>query len=269
MGSEVVRQVLPEEWELKKKQVELTRYEALLAQRELDLATLHAELHLFQGRYMAVLGGLYSRYDEIEAKIAEKLARLYPGNREARQKAVEARSQAEESAQAAKSARLNNETADKNRNYDFKPTENLKKLYREIAKRIHPDLATDEKQREHQQKLMAEANQAYEDGDEVRLQGILRQWESSPESVAGNECGARLVRVIRKIAQVKMRLRSIDIELQRLKESSLYQLKYKVEVAEAEGRDLLAEMAVFLSQQIVEAEQRLHNVLLRETVACS
>ena len=49
----------------------------------------------------------------------------------------------------------------------------LKKLYREIAKRIHPDLATDEKDRARRHKLMAEANRAYEDGDEARIVQLL------------------------------------------------------------------------------------------------
>jgi hypothetical protein len=267
MSTEVVRQVLPEEWELKRKEIELTRYETTLAQRELELATFNAELHLFQARYLKILGGLYSRLDDLEAKIAEKQARLNPKSREARKKAAEARAQAEESAKEAQSARKSSRDSKTDPQYHFKPTENLKKLYREVAKRIHPDLAADEKQRIQHQQLMAEANRAYEDGDEVRLRAILHQWESSPESVPGDECGAKLVRVIRKIAQVKARLRTIDIEFLKLKESSLYQLKIKVEEYETKGRDLLAEMAVFMSQKIMEAEQRLQNVTWRENVA--
>ena len=114
--------------------------------------------------------------------------------------------------------------------------------------------------------MMAEANRAYEDGDEVRLRSILHQWEISPESVAGDECGGKLVRVIRKIAQVKARLRAIEIEFLRLKESSLSQLKAKVEAAESKGNDLLSEMAVFMSRQITKAEQRLQNISGQDNV---
>ena len=264
MSTEVVRQVLPEEWELKRKEIELAKLESILTQRELELATFNAELNLFQARYLKILGGLYSRLDDLEAKIAEKQARLNPKNREARKKAAAARAQAEESAKEAWSAEQHSHNCNTENRYNFKPTENLKKLYREVAKRIHPDLAADEKQRHKQQQLMAEANRAYEDGDEVRLRAILHQWENGPESVQGDECGAKLVRVIRKIAQVKARLRTIDIEFIKLKESSLYQLKAKVEEHEKKGLDLLAEMAVFMSQKIIEAEQRLQNVTWRE-----
>ena len=268
MRSEVVPTIMPEEWELKKKQIELSSYETVLAQQELDLTTLHAELNLFQTHYLMVLGELYSRLDDIEAKIAEILAQNNPGDREAWQKASEARAQADESAQAAESARTTDETGKINQQYSFKPSENLKKLYREIAKRIHPDLATNEKQRERYQQLMSEANRAYKDDDEAGLQNILHQWEGSPDAIQGDGCGAKLVRMIRKIAQVKARLRAIQTELFELKESSLYQLKLKVEAAEGQGRDLLAEMAVFLSQQIIKTENQLHHIAISNKVAC-
>jgi DnaJ-domain-containing protein 1 len=44
---------------------------------------------------------------------------------------------------------------------DFRPSDSLKKLYREVAKQVHPDLATDEADRARQRELMAAANQAY------------------------------------------------------------------------------------------------------------
>jgi len=53
----------------------------------------------------------------------------------------------------------------------FTPSENLKKLYREVAKRVHPDLATEESERQRRHELMAEANRAYAEGDEARLHG--------------------------------------------------------------------------------------------------
>jgi hypothetical protein len=42
---------------------------------------------------------------------------------------------------------------------------------------------------------MAEANAAYEKGDETRLHAILQEWESSSEAVKGDGVVAELVRI--------------------------------------------------------------------------
>jgi hypothetical protein len=78
--------------------------------------------------------------------------------------------------------------------------------------------------------------------------------------VRGEGPGAELVRVIRKIAQVEDRLKAIDAEIARLEESDLYHLKKQVDEAEKEGRDLLAEMAARVDQQVVEARGRLRSI---------
>ncbi|MGQ9555648.1 MAG: exonuclease domain-containing protein [Anaerolineae bacterium] len=59
----------------------------------------------------------------------------------------------------------------------------LKALYREVAKLVHPDLATDQVERERRTRVMAEANAAYERGDVETLRRILREWKPRPEVV--------------------------------------------------------------------------------------
>lgn len=250
MSTEIVRTQTPEERELAKKLAELAVLEGELAERELDLATLQAELRFFEARYLRIVGIRYAELDEIEAQIAEALARLRPHDTQNQEQAARARAQARESAEAAGSAQ---ETREQIR---FTPSERLKKLYREVAKRIHPDLANDPKERTRRTQLMAEANRAYEEGDEARLEAILREWEGGRESVRGEGPGAELVRVIRKIARVEERLRTIQRQIAELLESDLYQLKTKVEEAANKGRDLLAEMAAQLDEQIAAARKR-------------
>lgn len=184
-------------------------------------------------------------------KIAEARARQTPDDPLTRQEATNARARAEESAETAGAAK--SRTAEPR----FQPSERLRKLFREVARCVHPDLANNEGERARRTRLMAEANGAYERSDEARLEAILREWETSPESVAGEGPGAELVRVIRKIAQVHARLEAIHAEVARLKDSPLWTLKTKVEDAEAEGRDLLTEMAVAVDHQIADARKAL------------
>ncbi len=248
---ELNRRLTPEEQELKKKSEELLALETELAQRELELATLRAELRSFEARYIGTVGILYADLDEIEAKIAEAQARLAPKDDRAQQQAAQARAQAHQSAQAAGAVQKLGEQK------KFTASENLKKLYREVAKRIHPDLATDEANRTRRQRLMAEANRAYEEGDEAKLRAILDEWESSPEAVEGEGAGADLIRAIRKIAQVEKRLSAIDTEMEQLKASDLYQLKVKIEEAENAGENPLAGMASQVEAKIAAERKRL------------
>ena len=251
MTTDLIQAQTPEEKELARKLAELTVLESDLAQRELDLATLQAELHVFERRYLHIVGVRYAELDEIEAQIAEALAEASPKSSEAQERASQARSQANESAQASKIAQ------EPGRRDTFTPSDTLKKLYREVAKCIHPDLATDENDRARRQHFMAEANQAYEDGDEARLREVLREWESSPEAVKGDGVGTELVRVIRKIAQIERRLQAIESILGQLRSSDLCRLKVEVERTEAEGRNLLAEMAIRLDQKIADVRRHL------------
>jgi len=252
--TDIKRRKSPEEEELNKKIAELSDLESDLAQRELDLATLHGELRAFEIQYIRIIGTRYAELDEIEAQIAKIQSHLKPNDKHSKKSAEQARTKAQESAYAAEGIQ------EQFKQEKFTPSESLKKLYREVAKSIHPDLANDEEERVRRERLMAEVNRAYEEGDEARLEAIIHDWESSPESVKGDGVGAELIRAIRKINQVKERLNVIEAETDQLKDSDLYQLKIKVEEAESEGRDLLGEMASQLDGQIIFAKQKLKEM---------
>lgn len=255
MNTQIIKRQMPEERELEKKRAALASLEETLAERELELATRQAELHEFEQRYLRIVGVRYAELDEITAQIAEARARLFPGNQSAWQEAEQARAQAQESAGAAADA-----VAAQQRK-TFKPSDELKKLYREIARQLHPDLTTDEQERARRHRLMVEVNRAYEAGDEARLQAILRDWQHSPESIKDEGIGAELIRLIRKIAQVEARIDAIQEELERLARAELAELKRRVEDAAAAGRDLLAEMATDLEKEIFKAKADGYEVL--------
>jgi phytoene/squalene synthetase len=107
---------------------------------------------------------------------------------------------------------------------------------------------------------MAEANEAYEQGNVQRLKEILTEYETSPESVRGVGVAADLVRVIRNIAQVKKRLAQIDRELREVGSSDIAELKAKADERQKQRRDLLAEMAERVREQIAMARRRLEEM---------
>lgn len=244
----------PEEEELSRKKAELSELEFSLADRELFLTALRTELSTFERAYIRTVGKRYAELDEIEAKIAEYVARTHPENVSAVNAATEARSQAQ-----ASRAIFDESLAAKTVGSKSSQSQTLKSLYREVAKRIHPDLANDSTDRLQRERLMAAANRAYEEGDESRLRAILEEYESSPELVKGDGPGAELVRVIRKIAQAERRLVEIDEEVEKLEKSERFELKARVDEAATESRDLLQEMAEALDEQIAVSQERLQS----------
>jgi hypothetical protein len=243
----------PEEEELKLKKEDLRGLEDRLIELELHLHSLKGELGPFERLYLRTVGVRYAELDEIEAQIAELVARDELGNLEAQETARQARAKAHESRACADHSAAQERTR-------FSPTPSLKSLYREVARRIHPDLAVDDADRAKRQRLMAEANRAYENHDEAKLRSILEEYENSPESVHGEGAGAELVRVIRKIAQVRRRLAEIQAETEQLRASDLFQLKRRVEEGAKQGRDVLNEMATAIQSQIAEHQAELESM---------
>ena len=243
----------PEEDELDRKRLELQALESELAERELHLTNLRAELSAFQTHYMKVVGVHYAELDSIEAEIAGRISRDRPTDEQARMNATRTRATA-----AASASEYHNmlESASP----EFIPSPQLKSLYREVAKRVHPDLSTDPADRSRRQRFMAEANHAYEIGDEHRLKAILEEYEDSPESVSGEGPAAELVRVIRKIAQVKRRLKEIETENEQAARSDLFVLREKALETKKQGQDLLQEMAEGVKLQVDKARQRLESL---------
>jgi hypothetical protein len=244
----------PELEELERKRKELEQLQSELAESELELATLRSELIAFERRYLEFVGSRYAEIDRLEARIAESTARRHPTDPSARQKAESARARAQESAEALGDVGREPSTP------GFEPTEELKALYRQAAKELHPDLTTDEEERARRQRAMAELNKAYEECNEERIRQILDEWRSSPEHVHGDDTAAQLVRVIREIAQARKRLDAIKREVEELAQNELHRLKKQIEEAATRGQDLLAEIVERLDDRIAQTRARLNQI---------
>jgi hypothetical protein len=244
----------PEEQELDEKRQELERLGTQLSERELELTTIRAELDAFHRRYMKIVGQRYAVLDSIEAQIAERQARSHPEDPAARATAQAAQTRAKESAGELQRA------PDVDAERDFSPSAELKKLYKEATRKLHPDLAADDAERARRQKFMVEANLAYEKGDISRLRAIIDEWGAAPENVVGDGVAAELVRTIRKIAQVRRRLSQIDAEIAELQNSDIQRMRAECATASRGGRDLLGEMARDIDARINDARARLHRL---------
>jgi hypothetical protein len=244
----------PEQEELDRKLGELAGVESELAQRELDLATLAAELQALERLYVRVVGVKYAELDKVLAAIQIATMRRSPGDSAAKRRAEDAQERARQSEHATAGVVG---PADRER---FQPSDELKRLYRDAAKKVHPDLGTNAEDKEHRNRVMAEVNRAYEEGDIDRLRRLLKEWETSPEAIVGEGVAERLVRTIRMIHQARARIRQIGQDVEALRTSDLAKLREAVRDAERQGRDLLAEMARGLDQQIAAAKESVREM---------
>lgn len=235
----------PEEQELGRKKVELAALEGELAEAELVLATQRAEVFLFERRYMREVGVLYARLDDLEALLAEALALRQPANNAARTRAEEARRQADETAGAAAAG----EDGSSER---VELSEDLKKLYRQLVHQVHPDLVLDPAEKLRREAAFKAMQSAYERGDAQGMLAAAAALGADPSAVKGEDVGAQLVRAIRQIAQVRRRLEAVREEIGVLAASSMFELWQKAQEAEADGRDLIGDLAAELNKKVEE-----------------
>jgi uncharacterized small protein (DUF1192 family) len=219
----------------------MTQLDGRLAEREAEVASVKTDLEAFKGRYRRDVGTLYEQLDELELAIAEaelgELSQEVGGRRERAGRASDA-------PRPEPAPRFTSDA--------------VRKLFRDVAKAIHPDLARDALARDRRHALMIAANRAYADGDEEQLRRILQSWEQSPEAVLGNDAASIRLRLVRRIAQLEERIAALDAELAALKSSPLWELKAKVDEAALKGRDLVGEMLAKLRREVMAATNRLH-----------
>ena len=214
--------------------------ESLLRERAAETDRVRSDLGAFRIRYEQQVGWLHEELDELERAIAE--AEL--GELSKREDIPSARS-----TPAVRSAPLPRYTSDA-----------VRKLFRDVAKAIHPDLAEDGAARDRRHALMIEANRAYVLGDEERLRHILHSWQQSPEAVQGGDADAVRIRLVRRIAQLEEALSLCISDLDALKDSPTWKLKMLVDDGAAQGKDLIREMVRRLKVDIMVARNRLEAI---------
>jgi hypothetical protein len=247
MPSKLILQQSPDAAALIEMRQRLAAVRAALAGREADIAQLRSQLKAFETRYLHRVGVLYAELDEINARIAEREVDLYDSD-SARRRAHEARQRAQETHDAAFGAGEEPE--------EFDPPPNLKSLFRELARRIHPDFAGDEAEQKHFTLLMMRANEAYSRGDAETLQRLLDDRREIGD-VSGESDALTLQRVTRQIQHVERDIAALHREQEALLGSEIGQLFADAEAASREDRDLLTELATGLRERVADAQYRL------------
>lgn len=125
--------------------------------------------------------------------------------------------------------------------------ERLKNLFRQLARRFHPDFALDEADRAYRTSIMMAINAAYTAGDLLRLQELAEQPDPQRPDYTEEELAEAL---FREVDHCQRRIAEIEKELTRLNQHPSTILKMRVDEAALNGRDLLEELAADLREKI-------------------
>lgn len=234
--------ILTEQRELAEKRAALKQLEDRLSVRETELATLQSGVREFELNYLEAIGKKFDELAEIEKQIAATLGQQ----------------------SADEDYTVSNEL--ECGQTKFHAADNLKKLYREVARLCHPDLAGNEQEREYRHKLMIAANQAYEAGAEERLQALLSSESNFAEMTRQSLSAVDLVQVMRAIATTQESIAELEAELARVTNSELYRLKLRADRAAAIGHDFLQELVGQVERQIRKSQNRLTTLQAELTV---
>ena len=142
-------------------------------------------------------------------------------------------------------------TAPEPRAVPARPTRDLKRAFREAAKRMHPDLAPTDEARGHAEAFMKRLNDAYRAGDAEAIADLVRQWDASPFAPAGADEGAR------RVAALQAAVARAQRRLDELRGSELAQMLERAMASAAAGEDHVATLRHHAELALADARARL------------
>ncbi|MEU4492745.1 hypothetical protein OG729_19390 [Streptomyces sp. NBC_00210] len=242
--------------------------EQALIEFEIALETFRVEVENFSRLHHQKLGPMYARLDELDAQIAEARA-ARTGDPEDLRKAQEARAMVmpmpgvEElfhdwmdsdglSPEAA--AMLNDQPVRAPKR--VRPSEEARKLYRELARKAHPDLAQDETERERRGEFIARVNAAYGLGDTGLLRELAEEWEAGP--VPAEQRLSESEELYARLEWLSQRKELLTAVAKELEESAIGAM---LRMAPEDPDRLLEEIAEQLLAQVAERENELAGLV--------
>jgi predicted nuclease with TOPRIM domain len=241
-----------------------------LARLEQEHADLVVELSEFETLYNARVGPLQAKLEEAQLHIAEYKLRidlvrwrgssLAPSQLEAeveyrlRDQRHYAHTMYEQAEQARSAAPP--PTIDPTQSLD------LKQIYRELAKRVHPDLAADGVDRSAREQQMKMINALYANRDADALRDVLRQLGAEDER-RRELPQERAARLSQEYARLVAAIKRVKSEIAELNHSAMMSLKLDYALGRSRRRDVLGEVAAKVQAQLAEVELQLNQLIAR------
>jgi hypothetical protein len=136
-----------------------------------------------------------------------------------------------------------------------RPSEEARKLYRDLARKAHPDLAQEDKERARREEFITRVNAAYARGNEDELRELAEEWAAGPELKRVPSEGEELYARLEWLARRKELLTLVARELEEGAIGSMLRL------APDDPDRLLEEIAEQLRTQVIAREAELAALL--------
>lgn len=235
--------------QIKELELLLTELRPKLVEAESELADHLAAINAFEFKLRSRLAAFLTKIEELDKQIqALRRKQQWLGDQwEAQEEDWEIGNSATEDGDyryRSKPAR------DRKQDLTEAEADEIKKLYRDLARRFHPDMAASEEDREYRTQIMMAINAAYAAGDLKRLKEIALE----PDSIHGIDFSTNeqlLAEALqREHARILRRLKEINQEMNRLNRHATSKMMRQAADLAAKGRDFFIEKEDELKDQI-------------------
>ncbi|MEV6793732.1 J domain-containing protein [Streptomyces sp. NPDC051320] len=241
--------------------------EQALIEFEIAVETFRVEVENFSRLHHQRLGPMYARLDELDAQLAEAKAARSQDPEDLR-KAQEARAMVmpmpgvdelfhdwldSDGLSPEAGAMLNGQPVQPPKR--VRPSEEARKLYRELVRKAHPDLAQDDAERDRRDEFITRVNAAYALGNEALLGELVREWDAGPVPETRQSESEELYARLEWLSRRKELLATVARELE---ESAIGAM---LRMAPEDPDRLLEEIAEQLLAQVSEREAELAEMV--------
>ncbi|WP_307621458.1 hypothetical protein [Streptomyces sp. V3I7] len=242
--------------------------EQALIEFEIAVETFRVEVENFSRLHEQKLGPMYARLEELEAQIAEARA-ARTGDPEDIRLAEEARARVlpipgvEELLHGwmdghglfpEATAMLTDQAVRPPQR--VRPSEEARRLYRELARKAHPDLAQEERERQRREEFITRVNAAYGRGDEAQLRELVEEWAAGP--VLAEQPPSRSEELYARLEWLSQRKELLTLIARELEDSAIASM---LRMAPDDPDGLLDEIAEKLRADVYKREAELAELL--------
>ncbi len=239
----LIRSQTPEDREYTRYLADVEGRRGRVAELQADLAALNVTLARFNAEYQTRVGSLFVELDRVQLALDEyerRIASLQSGQVDPAHIEDDIRAEFagrhEEVRSEEANTRQYQQAFERSRDrpeLDPDAQAVIKSLYRELAKRYHPDLARTEEERRYREAVMQRVNAAFGQRDIATLQAVGQEVDVDDPAFEARSVGEKLVWAIREVARLDDLVTELDGELRGVQASDTYGLWRRQDSGEA------------------------------------